>query len=107
MENIYVGGICSSDDKSFTLGFIGCCCPPCGNYFVAQKMNEEGWPAWIGFLDFCGGAGLCSFIGAMVLRGKIRERDGIEGGAMGDCCATMCCLPCASCQHSNHVGVDE
>merc|ERR1712130_850335 len=69
------GSLCGSCDCGSKC-FIGCCCPPCGNYFVAQKMNEDGWPAWIGFLDFCGGAGLC-------------------------------CLPCAQCQHSNHVGVDE
>merc|ERR1712119_88885 len=48
------GSLCGSCDCGSKC-FIGCCCPPCGNYFVAQKMNEEGWPAWIGFLDFCGG----------------------------------------------------
>merc|ERR1712088_899456 len=51
------GSLCGSCDCGSKC-LIGCCCPPCGNYFVAQKMNEEGWPAWIGFLDFCGGAGL-------------------------------------------------
>merc|ERR1712020_371651 len=45
------GSLCGSCDCGSKC-FIGCCCPPCGNYFVAQKMNEEGWPAWIGFLDF-------------------------------------------------------
>ena len=90
----------------FLSGFIGCCLPPIGNFFIAEKTGNDGFEKFIGFLDFCGGAGLCSAFGAMILRGKIRERDGIDGGAMGDCCTSFCCLPCVQCQMGNHVGVD-
>ena len=90
-----------------SLGFLGCCLPPLGNFFIAEKTGNDGFEKFIGFLDFCGGAGLCSAIGSMILRGKIRERDGIEGGAGGDCCTSFCCLPCVQCQMANHVGVDE
>merc|ERR1712001_126654 len=86
---------------------LGACFPMIGNFFVADKLGTDGCEKFIGFLDFCGGAGLCSAIGSMILRGKIRERDGIEGGAGGDCCTSFCCLPCVQCQMANHVGVDE
>lgn len=59
---------------------------------------------YIGFLDFCGGAGICSALGQMMIRGKIRERDGIEGNALGDMAAAFCCLECSVCQTINHVG---
>ena len=91
----------------FTLGFLGCCCPPIGNFMVADKMGVDGFEKFIGFLDFFGGGCLCSAIGAMVLRGKLRERDGIDGDNMKDCCASFCCLECVQCQMSNHVGLDE
>jgi len=100
------GDLCSSCDMGMKC-FIGCCLPPIGNFFIAEKTGNDGFEKFIGFLDFCGGAGLCSAFGAMILRGKIRERDGIDGGAMGDCCTSVCCLPCVQCQMSNHVGVDE
>ena len=74
---------------------------------VADKIGADGFEKFIGFLDFFGGAGLCSAIGAMILRGKIREKDGIDGGSAGDCMASCCCLPCVQCQMGNHVGVDE
>jgi len=100
------GDLCSSCDMGMKC-CIGCCLPPIGNFFIAEKTGNDGFEKFIGFLDFCGGAGLCSAFGAMILRGKIRERDGIDGGAMGDCCTSVCCLPCVQCQMGNHVGVDE
>jgi len=100
------GDLCGSCDCGLKC-FLGCCLPPLGNFFIAEKTGNEGFEKFIGFLDFCGGGGLCSAIGAMILRGKIRERDGIEGGAGGDCCTSFCCLPCVQCQMANHVGVDE
>ena len=54
-------------------------CPPFANNMVAEKINYDGVGSWIGFLDFIGGHGICSAIGAMIIRGKIQERDGIEG----------------------------
>lgn len=37
-------------------------------------------------------------IGAAINRGKIRERYGIEGSFVGDCCTWMWCAACAACQ---------
>ena len=74
---------------------------------IADKMGVDGFEKFIGFIDFLGGGCLCSAFGAMVLRGKVRERDGIEGDNFKDCCASCCCLACVQCQMSNHVGVDE
>jgi hypothetical protein len=78
-----------------------------GNFFVAEKIGESGWEKFIGILDCFGGGGLCSAIGAMSLRGKVREKDGIDGDGMKDCCAAFCCLPCVQCQLATHVGVDD
>lgn len=61
---------------------------------------------YIGFVDFIGGGGIFSAIGQMLMRGKIREKDGIDGSPMGDCCSTFCCLACSTCQMQNHVGVN-
>ena len=74
--------------------------------FIAEKIGADGFEKYIGFLDILGFGGICSVLGAMILRGKIRERDGIEGSAPGDCCSTCCCLPCSICQMSNHLGIE-
>merc|ERR1712018_556947 len=63
------GDLCSSCDCGLKC-FIGCCLPPIGNFFIAEKTGNDGFEKFIGFLDFCGGAGLCSAIGSMILRGK-------------------------------------
>ena len=99
----------------FLLGCLGCMCPPLANSMVAEKINSDGIESWIGLLDFlgggflfwCGGSGICSAIGATILRGKIRERDGIEGDRCEDCFTSFCCLPCAQCQLADHVGLFE
>ena len=97
------------DNKVFCifLGFVSCCCPMVGNYFVAEKIGADGFEKFIGFLDCLGFGGLCSAIGATSLRGKVREKDGIEGDGMKDCCASFCCLACVQCQMATHVGLDD
>ena len=88
------------------LGCLGCCCPPIGNYMLAEKLGTDDVIKYIGFLDFLGGAGLCSFIQQFILRGKIRERDGIQGDEIGDFVSSFCCLECSICQTINHVGLE-
>ena len=84
-------------------GCIGCCCPAIGNYLVADKIGADEMTKYIGFLDFCGGGVIFSMLGQMLIRGKIRERDNIEGSPIGDCFAACCCLECSICQTYNHV----
>ena len=70
---------------------------------VADKIGGDSTMKYIGFLDFIGGGGICTALGQMMIRGKIRERDGIEGDALGDMVAAFCCLECSLCQTINHV----
>ena len=50
--------------------------------------------------------GIGAWIGAMVLREKVREKDGIDGSIGDDCLTTFCCLPCSICQMTNHLGTN-
>ena len=79
---------------------------PIGNFLIAEKIQSDGIEKWIGFLDFCGGGGIFSWIGAITLRGKVREQHGIEGGTGEDAITTCCCLPCAICQMANQIDLD-
>jgi len=99
------GGLCSSCDFTPKC-FIGCCLPPLGNYFIAERTGDDDVIKYIGFLDFFGGGGIFSAAAQMIMRGKIREREGIEGSVAGDCLAAFCCLSCSTCQMSNHLGLD-
>ena len=85
------------------LGLLACCCPPIGNCMVAEEIGATGCEKWIGFLDFLGAGGFGSCMGNIMIREKIRERDGIQGGFCDDCYAACCCLPCSVCQTYNHV----
>ena len=70
---------------------------------VAEEIGAVGCEKWIGFLDFFGAAGIGSCMGNIMIREKIREKDGIGGSTLDDCCAASCCLPCSVCQTYNHV----
>ena len=59
-----------------TIGFIGCSLPPLGNYFIAERTGDDDVIKYIGFLDFFGGGGIFSAAAQMIMRGKIREREG-------------------------------
>ena len=104
----YISNIVSHlNTKNFDIiGFIGCCLPPLGNYFIAERTGDDDVIKYIGFLDFFGGGGIFSAAAQMIMRGKIREREGIEGSVVGDCLTTFCCLSCSTCQMSNHLGLD-
>ncbi|KAL5611584.1 uncharacterized protein BROUX77_001740 [Berkeleyomyces rouxiae] len=45
----------------------------------------------------------CGWIYAMMKRTELRERYGIEGSAMNDCCATYWCMCCAIVQAEKEV----
>ena len=77
-----------------------------GNLFIGEKIGADDVLKYIGFLDFVGGCGFFSSCANMMLRGKIRENEGIKGNAFCDCCISFFCLPCSNCQMANHVGVE-
>ena len=67
-------------------------------------MGLEGFEyKYLSLLDFLGGGGICTFISTMLMRGKVRERYGIEGSNGGDCVAAFCCTACSICQMTNQV----
>jgi Cys-rich protein (TIGR01571 family) len=45
----------------------------------------------------------CGWVLAMMKRGEIRERFGIKGGGMGDCCTSYWCMCCALIQQEKEV----
>ncbi|KAH8887460.1 PLAC8-domain-containing protein [Thozetella sp. PMI_491] len=45
----------------------------------------------------------CGWIYALIKRGEIRERYGLKGDGMGDCCATYWCPCCALIQQDKEV----
>ncbi|KAF8998889.1 PLAC8-domain-containing protein [Hymenopellis radicata] len=57
-----------------------------------------------GLLTFCVGFG---WILQIPLRGNIRTRYNIAGGACGDCCTTFCCSPCELTQGSQEIQLEE
>ena len=90
------------------IGFIGCCCPPIGNYFIAEKINATDIEKYIGCIDWTGCTGfLGSAIGLFMMRQKIRQNDGMDKGEIGDMVKLYCCLPCTICQTAIHVGIDD
>ena len=52
---------------------------------------------------YANAAPLTSHSYAMLKRGEIRERFGIEGSGLSDCCTTYWCGCCAIIQHDNEV----
>ncbi|KAI1276767.1 PLAC8 family-domain-containing protein [Xylaria sp. FL0933] len=49
----------------------------------------------------------CGWIYAMLKRGEIRERYGIEGSGCGDCCVSFWCSCCALIQQDNEVKIRQ
>ena len=86
------------------VGCLICCCPPIGNLMLAEKMGlEEFQYKYLSLIDYIGGAGIFSFISAMLIRQKVRERYGISGSNGSDCFTTCCCTTCAICQMTKEV----
>merc|ERR1712012_417641 len=86
---------------------LGCYCPPIGNFMVAEKIPGMRMWKWLGFVDCCCPTfGIATCVLNMMLRDKIREKDGIEGSFCDDCLsASLCCL-CSVCQTYNQVKMD-
>ena len=43
----------------------------------------------------------------MMLRGRMRERYGIEGSSCDDCMLSCCCADCVNCQMANELDAQE
>ncbi|KAF8068036.1 PLAC8 family-domain-containing protein [Lyophyllum atratum] len=52
---------------------------------------------------FCG----CGFLLQMGTRGTMRNRYDIKGGSCGDCCTSLCCMPCALTQEAQELALEE
>ena len=77
---------------------------PIGNLMLADKMGLEGFQyKYLSLFDYIGGGGIFSFISAMLIREKVRERYGIQGSPASDCITTCCCTSCAICQMTKQV----
>ena len=93
---------------SLTKGCLICCCPPIGNMLLAEKMGlEEFQYKYLSLFDYIGGAGIFSFISAMLIRQKVRERYGIDGSNGGDCFVACCCTTCSICQMTKQVNEEK
>ena len=89
------------------LGLLGCYCPPIGNFMVAEKIPGMGMWKWLGFVDCCCPTfGIATCVLNMMLRDKIREKDGIEGSFCDDCLSASLCCPCSVCQTYHQVKMD-
>ena len=77
-------------------GLFGYCCLPCQ---IGQTAESVG--------DNCFVCGVLScFIPCITLtmvRGKVRETYGIEGGLVEDALCVCCCGPCVSCRSARQV----
>merc|ERR1712080_662914 len=78
-----------------------CCyslyCNPCDLYDQSEHME----PGSGLFSLICGF--VCPIIPLIMNRGKVRERDGIEGNGCGDCCSVCCCPARAAIQLRKQV----
>merc|ERR1712126_56854 len=70
---------------------------PCDLYDQSEHME----PGSGLFSLICGF--VCPIIPMIMNRGKVRERDGIEGNGCGDCCTVCCCPACAAIQLRKQV----
>ncbi|KAF9524337.1 PLAC8-domain-containing protein [Crepidotus variabilis] len=125
VKNIPIG----ADGRDWSNGFCGClsepgtcltatCCP-CITYGRLKHrhahLNQQGTPdpehggcctgdcMIHGVLTSCG----FGWILQMMLRGEIRSRYNISGGACGDCLAAACCMPCQLTQESREIELEE
>ena len=75
---------------------------------LAEKMGLEGFQyKYLSLFDYVGGAGIFSFISAMLIRQKVREKYGIDGSNGGDCITAFCCTTCSICQMTKQVNEEK
>lgn len=93
----------------FKHGLCGCfdnCCICIVTYFcpcyTAGKVAEAVSESCIlhGILFF---VPLANIICLTIIRGKVRDQNGIVGSAVGDCCAIFWCTACALCQEAQET----
>jgi len=86
---------CFSDFKVLVVSWL---CGVC--QLAQQKATVESHDCSIGDLIPVLYCGLCCMVS---IRGKIREKYGIEGGFMGDLLAAWCCSLCAISQQTRQL----
>ena len=75
---------------------------------LAEKMGLDGFQyKYLSLLDYVGGGGIFSFISAMLLRQKVRERYGIDGSNGSDCITAFFCTTCSICQMTKQVDEEK
>jgi len=85
---------CCSDLPVCCLGYF----LPC--YTVGKVAESAGDDCLLCGILVLTPASICS---RTVIRGKVREKYGIEGGTVGDFCTHLCCGCCAVIQEASEV----
>ena len=86
---------CFSDIKVCLLSWL------CGTCQVAQqKATVEGHDCGIGDLIMVWCCGICCQVS---VRGKIREKYGIDGSLVGDIVFSLCCMICSISQQTRQL----
>ena len=80
----------------FFIGCCGYCCLPCQMGKNADRLGESSFLYCL--LTCC-----IPCVPIFLLRGKARERYGIDGGTGEDAMCAFCCGPCVSCQIANEL----
>jgi len=88
--------LCSCCSGNMTHCLCGTFCHPCLSYLNADRLGENA--IVYGVLGW-----LFPFVPPFVLRGKLREKHGISGSTMNDCCVGFCCACCANIQVANEL----
>ena len=78
-------------------GLCGSLCIWCQTYTNAEKMGKSG--LLYGLL----GVALGPCVPLTILRGDLRDQQGIEGSTLGDVCASLWCDCCVSIQIANEL----
>lgn len=90
-----------SQDPAGTCDNICCYCSQYGRQCGAlEGMANTMEPKWCVVAFFCGCLAPCL---VCQMRGKVRDRFGISGGALGDALASFCCTACAHCHNGREL----
>ena len=95
-KSIYLIKHSLSNIIMISLGCCGYCCLPCQMGKNADRLGESSFLYCI--LTCC-----IPCVPIFLLRGKARERYGIDGGTGEDALCSFCCGACVSCQIANEL----